>query len=305
VIKAYLIVTTALTVQTREPPGPAVRWVEVAPAESLRVETSGAGPTVVLLPGLFGSSYSFRRVVPLLVEAGHRVLVIEPLGVGSSGRPGRSDYSLAAQAARVAVVLDSLRAAPVVLVAHAVGASVALRLAVQRPDLVAALVSLDGGAAESATTPGFRRAMSLAPWIRLVGGMRIVRGRIRSQLVSSSSDPSWVTDEVIAGYTAGAAADLGATLQAYQRMAESREPAPLAPRLASIRCPVKLLLGATPHSSSVPEGQVELLRARIAGFTADSLEGVGHFAHEERPVAVVEAVLAVRAQAAALAASSR
>lgn len=290
-----LIVTTAAQAGTQEP---AVRWVSVAAAESLRVEISGSGPAVVMIPGLFGSAYAFRRVVPLLVEAGHTAIVIEPLGVGSSARPRRSDYSLAAQAARVAAVLDSLRTGPSILVAHAVGASIALRVAAQRPDLIDGLVSLDGGAAESATTPGFRRAMSLAPWIR-IGGTGMVRGRIRGQLRSSSADPSWITDEVIAGYTAGAAADLGATLIAYQRMAESREPAPLAPQLAAIRSPVRLLLGATPHSSSVPDSQVELLRSRIAAFSVDSLAGVGHFAHEERPAAVVEAVAAVRAQAGA------
>ena len=44
-------------------------------------------------------------------------------------RPPEADYSLTAQADRIAVVLDVLGLEPAVVVAHAVGASMALRLA--------------------------------------------------------------------------------------------------------------------------------------------------------------------------------
>jgi pimeloyl-ACP methyl ester carboxylesterase len=46
--------------------------------------------------------------LPLLHAAGYRTIVIEPLGVGSSARPEGANYSLTAQAARIAVVLDAL-----------------------------------------------------------------------------------------------------------------------------------------------------------------------------------------------------
>ena len=53
--------------------------------ESLHVVAtgSGGGPAVVLLPGLFGSAYGFRVVGPLLNAAGYRVIIVEPLGVGT------------------------------------------------------------------------------------------------------------------------------------------------------------------------------------------------------------------------------
>src|SRR5256885_14131232 len=61
--------------------------VPLAATESLQVETSGAGPPVVLIPGLFGSEFGFRKLVPLLNGAGYRTIVIEPLGIGSAARP--------------------------------------------------------------------------------------------------------------------------------------------------------------------------------------------------------------------------
>src|SRR6266571_4256316 len=82
----------------------------LAPAESLWVTVEGAGDPVVLIPGLFGSAFGYRRVLPGLVDAGYRTIVIEPLGIGSSARPEHADYSLTAQADRVAAALDRLPA---------------------------------------------------------------------------------------------------------------------------------------------------------------------------------------------------
>lgn len=127
--------------------------VSVAPAESLWVAEAGAGEPVVLIPGLFGAGYGYRKVVPLLVASGYRAIVIEPLGVGRSGRPARADYSLTAQADRIGAALDSLAVSGAIVVAHSVVSTMALRLAIRRPDLVRGIVSLEGGIAASVTTP--------------------------------------------------------------------------------------------------------------------------------------------------------
>src|SRR5438132_10545397 len=97
--------------------------VPVGPAESLSVETAGRGDPVVIIPGLFGSVFGFRKLVPLLVDAGYRTIVIEPLGVGASGRPEKANYSLTAQAARIAAVLDSLHVRSAIVLAYSIGGS--------------------------------------------------------------------------------------------------------------------------------------------------------------------------------------
>src|SRR5262245_37003956 len=80
----------------------------IAEAETLAVTVTGSGRPVVLVPGLFGSAFAFRHVVPALVDSGYRPIVIEPLGMGTSARPAHADYSLTAQADRIGAVLDSL-----------------------------------------------------------------------------------------------------------------------------------------------------------------------------------------------------
>lgn len=266
------------------------RAVPVTPAETLAVHIAGAGRPVVLIPGLFGSAYAYRNVVPDLTAAGRQAITIEILGTGASARPARADYSLAAQAGRVAAVLDTLQVRGAIVVAHSLGGAVALRLAVERPDLVAGLVSIEGGPAETATSAGFRRAMAWAPLLKLFGGKGIVRGKVVKQLHESSADTTWITPEVIEGYTAGAMADFGATLDAFMGMARAREPWALGPRLGDVRCATVLVLGATPHSSAPPPMEVALLRDSVRVFAIDSVPNAGHFVFEERPASVLRAV---------------
>jgi pimeloyl-ACP methyl ester carboxylesterase len=218
------------------------------------------------------------------------VIVVEPLGIGTSARPERADYSLTAQADRIAAALDTLQVRDAILVAHSLGASMAFRVAYRRPDLARAVVSLEGGPAEAAATASFRHAMRFAPWIKWFGGIGRVRRKVRDGLIAASGDPRWVTDSVVDAYTAGAAADLDATLKAFLRMTTAREPEPLAPHLREIRCPVRLLLGTAPHEGGVRPDDVELLRQELPSFVIDSVPGSGHYIYEEQAAAVVDAI---------------
>jgi pimeloyl-ACP methyl ester carboxylesterase len=272
--------------QTPSLPASTEMLVPVSPAESLRVTMAGEGPAVVLVPGLFGSAFGYRHMLELLPAAGYRALVIEPLGIGRSPRPRHADYSLTAQADRLAAVLERLNEPAAVVVAHSVGVSIALRLAYRHPERVAALVALDGGPAEEAATPGFRRAMRYAPWIKWFGGVKRIRPKMQKDLIAASGDASWVTDEVMDGYTAGASEDLDGTLLAFLAMADAREPERLAPRLSQIRCPVLLMLGTAPHQGGVAPDQIRLMEDSLPSFGIDSVASAGQYLFEEQPEAV-------------------
>ena len=53
------------------------RRLAVAPGEYLQVTVTGHGQDVVLIPGLFGSAFSFRHVIPRRTAAGYRSIVVE------------------------------------------------------------------------------------------------------------------------------------------------------------------------------------------------------------------------------------
>lgn len=294
-----LLLAAALLVADSTPQN---RQVALSEDETLHVEISGVGAPAVLIPGLFGSAYAFRNLVPLLNARGYRTIIVEPLGIGESSKPPEADYSLTAQSQRIAAVLDTLGISHAIVVAHSVGGSEAFRLAYERPDLVAALVSIEGGPAETAATPALKRAMRFAPWIKVLGGVRLIRWRIHKVLLASSGDPGWVTDSVVAGYTAAAARDLDGTLKAFLGIAAARERERLAPHLHEIRCPVRLLIGAAPHEGDVGQVEVELLARTLPRFAVDTIPGAGHFLYEEQPGVVGDAVNRAALSAAASAA---
>ena len=288
-----LLLTLSLLGEAQRP------FVPVAPGETLHVESRpDSGRPIAIIPGLFGASFTFRKVVPLLVARGFRPIVIEPLGTGFSSRPDKADYSLDAQSHRLAAVLDSLRPGPVLVLAHSLGAAMAYRLALDRPDLVLGIVSLEGGPTEEATTPMFRSAMRYVSWVKLFGGIKLIRRKIRGMLLDSSGDASWVTDGVVLGYTLGEARNFDATLKAFLAMSRAREHQKLGPRLGNIVCPVTLVVGTARHDGDVPPKEVALMNHAIRSFAVDSQLGAGHYLQEERPTAVVSAVeqLAKRAR---------
>ncbi|HYK09764.1 MAG TPA: alpha/beta hydrolase [Gemmatimonadales bacterium] len=279
--------------------------VVVAPGESLHVAVFGRGEPIVLIPGFFGSVFGFRKLIPLLEEAGYQPTVVEPLGTGFSGRPAHGDYSFIAQADQIAAVLDSLHIRNAPVIAHSVGGAMALRLAYRRPDLVQSLLSLEGGPTERVATPEFKRAARYIPWIKILGGIKLIRRVVRKTLVRSSGDTTWITDGVVYGYTAGAARDLNGTLLSYLAMADSRERDRLEPHLRSIRCPVRLVIGGARHDGGVgPEEVVELQR-QVPRFAVDSVSGAGHYLQEEQPEAILRILAQVSASPRSTSASGR
>lgn len=312
-VLATLTIALSITLQSAGLPprlseAESVQMIAVAPGESLRVTTTGHGPTVVLVPGLFGSAFGFRHLIRALADSGFRTVVVEPLAIGGSARPREADYSLTAQSDRIATALGSLDVAPAIVVGHAVGGSMVLRLAYRHPERVRAIVLLEGGPVEAAATPGFRRALSLVKWIKWLGAKRILRGRIRKELIASSADPAWVTDDVIEGYTAIATAQLDQTLDAFRSMARSSEPEQLNPHLKGITCPTHLVVGMVPHRGGPPPDEARLLSDRLPHFAIDSVPRSGHYLFEENPGAVLTIIASLEAEldhAAALVATGR
>jgi pimeloyl-ACP methyl ester carboxylesterase len=268
-----------------------VRNIEVAHGEVLRTTSIGTGKPLVLIPGIFGGAYGYRRITGPLVARGYRTIVIEPLGYGSSSHPKNADYSFAAQTARVARTLDQLGIKRALFVAQSSGAAIAFRLAILRPDLVRGLLSLDGGPAESAATPGMKKAFKLGGGlVKLAMNESKLRHDVRREIVRNSGDTTWVTDAVIRAYTAGQAADMNGSIDAFQQMSKSKEPDSLAGQLHQCAVPVRLLVGTVPHPAEIGSEQRELLKEKLPNFRSDSVKGSGQYIQEEQPAAVVAAV---------------
>ncbi len=274
--------------------------IRVEPGETLAVEvheSAGSTSPIVLIPGFLGGAEGFRKLVPLLEAQGFAPVIIEPLGTGESDRPARADYSFDAQAARLAVAFDSLRLSGVPVIAHSAGGAMAFRIAWQRPELIAMLLSLEGGPTEHVSTPEFRRAATFMPLARLLGGARLLRHVVHHTLIESSGDTRWVTDSVVQAWTERSTRDLGATVKVYRAMAASRERLPLAPHLAEITCRVHIMLGEARHDGAVDPAEIDELKRSVRILEIENVPGAGHYLQEERPDLVAQAMVRMRSMA--------
>jgi pimeloyl-ACP methyl ester carboxylesterase len=280
-----------LALMAGSPDSAVVRDIVVAPGEALRTTTAGGGQPVVLIPGLFGAAFGYRGITGPLAAQGYLCIVVEPLGYGWSSHPKDADYSFTAQAERIGRALDSLGITRALIVAQSTSASIAFRLAIDRPDLVRGVLAIGGGPSESAATPGMKKAFKLGGFVtKLAMNESKLRHDVRREIIRNSGDTTWVTDAVIREYTGGQTADVHGSIDAFHRMSKSKENESLADRLHRCVVPVRLLVGTVPHPAEVPREQRELLQARLPDFRSDSVPGAGQYIQEEQPAVVLVAL---------------
>ncbi len=177
------------------------------PAEERVAATAlgGAGPLVVFLPGLGGTSEYWRPIADSIARNA-RVLLVDPLGFGASAKPtGR--YTMARHVAALHATLSG--GPPAVLVGHSFGARLAISYAARHPSGVRALVlySLPYYGGPDATRAFFRSGAAPSRWIlasevstalacvvsrRLLGPvLPMMAPELPARVVNASSTHTW------------------------------------------------------------------------------------------------------------------
>ncbi len=101
---------------------------------------AGQGPVAVLLHGLFGSARNLSAVQRAL-SSRFRMIAMDLRNHGASAHEPGMDYGI--QAADVLETVQAISAVPAAVIGHSMGGKVAMRLALDHPDAVAALVVVD------------------------------------------------------------------------------------------------------------------------------------------------------------------
>jgi pimeloyl-ACP methyl ester carboxylesterase len=255
--------------------------------DGICVQPRGEGATVLLIHGFGTSSFTWRHIMrPLAARL--RVLAPDLLGVGCPARPRRADYSLEAHVERLEALLNEMAIEGARVVGHSFGGSMALLLAARHPHRVSRLALL-APAAFVERYPLLVRVLRspvlgpLAMWVP-------ARGAARLALRRAYADPSRITPEAVPGY----ARDLGdrrvrralrATAIAFSRTKPER----LREVLAGIHPPTLILWGR--EDRILPPSQGESLQLALPHARLILVAGAGHALHEERPDAVLDALL--------------
>jgi len=105
------------------------------------------GPVVLLLHGEPSWSFLYRAMLPVLADAGFRVIAPDLVGFGRSDKPARTaDHSYARHVEWMrALTLDALGLRGITLVCQDWGGLIGLRLAAEHPERFSAIVAANTG----------------------------------------------------------------------------------------------------------------------------------------------------------------
>jgi haloalkane dehalogenase len=162
-------------------------YVEAGPA---------SGPPVLLLHGEPSWSFLYRKVIPVLADAGLRVIAADLIGFGRSDKPAEvADHSYARHVEWVrAFAFDALGLAGVTLVGQDWGGLIGLRLVAEHPERFARVVAANTGLPTGdQPMPGV--------WLRFREVVRTAPALNVARLVQSGCQSS-LAPEVLAAYNA-------------------------------------------------------------------------------------------------------
>jgi pimeloyl-ACP methyl ester carboxylesterase len=274
--------------------------VEIEPGLRLHVVTSGDGPrTIVLLHGFPETWWEWRRVIPLLTQAGFRVVAPDYRGAGHSSRPaGGYDKRTMARDLHRLLIEHLAVSDPVVMVGHDIGLMVAHAYAQEFRDAVSHLVVIDAPLPGTAVFDRLRSDPRV--WHFAFHGARdvaemLVAGRERPYLQSffgaRSFDPSAIDGEdfdvFVDAYSAPGAMRAGFELyRTFDRDAQDTRAA--LERDGKLTVPVLAVGGAISTSGDIVE---EMMREVATDVTGIRIPDTGHWVPEEQPEALADAVL--------------
>ena len=106
----------------------------------------GAGDVIFCLHGQPSWSYLYRKMIPIFVDAGYRVIAPDMIGFGRSDKPTeREDYTYANHVAWIRELIENLELNNITLVCQDWGGLIGLRVAAENPDRFARIVAANTG----------------------------------------------------------------------------------------------------------------------------------------------------------------
>jgi pimeloyl-ACP methyl ester carboxylesterase len=243
-------------------------------------DTLGDGPLVVCLPGMGDNRTTYRHLAALLVEAGHRVVTMDPRGEGESDAVW-PDYSPEAMGADLLNLLRHLNAGPAVLITNSYTGATAVWAAAEAPSAFSAIVLVDPFAR---VMPAPNAFMKLA--MAAVGRVRPFWMMYWSGLFTTRKPADFPASRALLARQLaepGRMAALRAMFAADVSVCEARFP--------DVRTPALVVMGSKDPDFPDPAAEAALVAGRLHGNVA-MIDGAGHYPQAEFPAETAAAILA-------------
>jgi pimeloyl-ACP methyl ester carboxylesterase len=258
------------------------RFIEV---DGVRVHYQEAGdrsaPALVLIHGFASSTLVWSKVFLRLAAAGFRVIAIDMLGFGYSGKPRNGQYTIAAQSSLLMSLLDRLKIERAALVGSSYGGAVAATCALDYPHRVEKLVLIGTVNNNRPLAYKLMRVFGAPVFGDVVSPLLIgSRHLLRRRMKRVYDRHEWVLDErrVDARHLPLRAAR---TQRAIIRTVRGWDAERISREAHLIKQPTLLLWGD--NDREIPLADGERLHDQIPGSRLIVFLKCGHVPHEEYP----------------------
>ncbi len=262
--------------------GPQDKFVTVD-GQTIHYLQQGKGKPLILVHGFAGSTYTWRKLIPLLVDR-YTVYALDLLGFGLSDKPVDGNYDLDSQGKLVIGFMDALHITRATLVGHSMGGVVVGYAALDAPSKVDALVLVSPGFYGKGA-PGFLRYLFF-PLDRVMARQFYKKAVRAASLKRSFYNKSMVTDELIEAYLLPTKTPHAA--DALARMMTSAGTGPYEGLAEKISVPCLLVWGNHDTNNLPQDG--ERLKQEIKKSSLFYIPACGHYVQEEKPKELAEKI---------------
>ncbi len=250
------------------------------PEGRIAYDIAGAGPLVVLVPGMGELRSAYRFLAPALVAAGYRVASTDLRGHGDSDTTFAS-YGDVDTASDVSALIEEL-GGPAVIVGNSMGAGAGVLVAAEHPELVSGLVLVGPWVrmgAVGALQLALFRVMMARPWVATAWKLympKLYAGRhpddfeeYRDRLVANLHRP---------GYA-----------KAFS-LTTRTDHAPVEAHLADVTQPSMIIMGELDPDWSDPALEAAWIGEKVRGEVVMVPEA-GHYPQSQQPEQTADAVV--------------
>lgn len=238
-------------------------------------EEQGEGRLIVLSPSLGDIRHEYRFLVPLLVQAGFRVISMDLRGHGESSTNWR-DYSVSSVGADLVALIQHLDSGPAIIAGTSLSGGAAIWAAAEAPELVSALVLINPFVRD--TMPIWQTKLLFKPLFAGPWGPAIWR-RYYTSLYPTKQP---VDFEAYLDILINNLSEPGRMQAALSMMTATKKSSE--ERLHSVEVPTMIIMGTKDPDFKDPQAEARFISSNISGYTQVRLiEGAGHYPHAEMP----------------------
>ncbi|ALC91650.1 hydrolase [Bacillus sp. FJAT-18017] len=242
-------------------------------------------PLLLLIHGFASSTYTFRRIIPLL-QKHYSILAVDLPGFGKSEKPITYIYSFQNYAGLLLECLRKFGFSSTSIVAHSMGGQIALNMALIAPEKINKLILLcSSGYLKPARKPLIY--CSYLPFFEKFVHYYVRRKDVKHHLSNVFFDQTLINDELIQEF--GKPLAEKGFYQALIRLLRHREGDLLPQQLKEIKVPTLLIWGEEDRVVPVEVGK-RLVRD-LPDAQLITVEKTGHLITEERPDLVFQNIL--------------